>query len=402
MNRWVALAMMMALAFLNYMDRHLVFPLLGLIAKDFGITEAELGALATGFFAVYACAAPLTGIVADRVKRKTILLVALVAWSIVTALSGTAVGFMSLLLFRSLTGLGEGGYFPTALSLIGDFFGPTQRGRAIALHGVCTTLGGSAGYAIGGVLGASLGWRAPFLLAVIPGLVLAALVAVFFREPPRGGASDPREPAATAPERRPYFTIVTSRPVVLMALSACAAAFATNGLNTFFPLYLERERGVSVANAGIFTGLLFAATIVGQLSGGFLSDMFTKRMRAARPLLVAFPYLLAAPAAAGVVEMRELVLALGCYGVLQLGRGFAEPNIYGTIIDATSPHERGSAQGFLLLLTFGGSTVAPFVTGYVVNHGGFRPAIFVLAAGAAIASALSAMLFMLTRRDAHV
>jgi predicted MFS family arabinose efflux permease len=394
---------MMALAFLNYMDRHLIFPILGLIAKDFDISEDQLGALATGFFAVYACAAPLTGIIADRVSRKMILLVALVAWSIVTALSGLAVGFASLLVFRSLTGLGEGGYFPTALSLIGDFFGPTQRGRAIALHGVCTTLGGSAGYAIGGVLGEKLGWRGPFLLAVVPGLALAAVVAIAFREPTRGAMQETPAVAVAMPlVRRSYLRIVTSRGVVLMSLSACAASFAMNGLNTFFPLYLQRERHVSVGDAGILTGLLFAATILGQLSGGFLSDVLAARTRAVRPALVALPYLLAAPAVAALVEVPALAVALACYGVAQLGRGFAEPNIYGTIIDTTSPLERGSAQGFLLLLTFAGSTISPFVTGSLIRHGGYRPAIFVLAAGAAAASALSALLFVLARRDAKM
>src|SRR5262245_26915177 len=104
MNRWEGLAMLSVLAFLNYMDRNLLPPLLALIHDDLGLDEAQLGALSTGFLFVYMLSAPLVGYVADRVVRKTILLVAMLAWSIVTALSGAATGLVSLLVWRSLTG----------------------------------------------------------------------------------------------------------------------------------------------------------------------------------------------------------------------------------------------------------------------------------------------------------
>src|SRR5438067_13677210 len=142
----------MALAFLNYLDRSLLFPLQPLIRDSLGISEGAIGALSSGFFIVYAITAPLSGYVADRVPRKRVLLFAVVTWSLVTATSGLAVGFVSLLVLRSLTGLGEGGYFPTALSLLGDYFDSRERGLAIALHGLATALGGAAGYALGGWL----------------------------------------------------------------------------------------------------------------------------------------------------------------------------------------------------------------------------------------------------------
>jgi len=176
MSRWEALGILMVLAFLNYMDRSLLPPALNSIKKDLGLTSGQAGMLATGFFAVYAIMAPISGILADRFSRKRILLFAVVTWSIVTALSGTATGFATLLVWRALTGLGEGGYFPTALSLIGDLFEKNQRGKAIALHGVCTTLGGAAGLALGGILVGEFGWRMPFFLAIVPGLVLAGVL----------------------------------------------------------------------------------------------------------------------------------------------------------------------------------------------------------------------------------
>jgi predicted MFS family arabinose efflux permease len=399
-GKWGALGILMVLAFLNYMDRNLIYPLLTLIADDLKVSVEQLGALSTGFHVVYACTAPLIGAISDRVVRKRVLLFALVTWSIITALSGTATGFVSLLIFRSLTGMGEGGYFPTAVSLIGDLFEKNRRGLAIGLHGVCTTLGGSAGYAVGGVLGQRFGWRVPFVLAVVPGLALAAVLWFAFVEPPRGAhASDKQIPGASG-GRRSYVKIVTFMPVLLMSIAACLAAFAMTGINTFLPMYLVQERGVSIADAGVLTGAFFAATLIGQLSGGVLSDRIASRIQGARPLFVALPYLVAGPAVLLVANVQAVGVALAAYGFTQLLRGFAEPNIYGTIIDVTPAVERGSAQGFLLMMSFAGSSAAGWGLGALIKANGFTSSFNILSVSSAAAGALALGLFLRLRRAA--
>jgi MFS family permease len=363
MSRWEALGILMVLAFLNYMDRSLLPPALNSIKKDLGLSGGEAGALATGFFAVYAFTAPLAGYLADRLSRRRILLFAVVMWSIVTALSGTATGFASLLLWRALTGLGEGGYFPTALSLIGDLFEKNQRGKAIALHGVCTTLGGAAGLALGGILVGEFGWRMPFFLAIAPGLVLAAVLFLRFQEPPRGQKEAALPDGAPPAARRSYLAIALSTPVLLISLAACAAAFSMNAVYTFLPSFLQDAHGLTEGEAGVLTGVAFAATMLGQLAGGFSSDGLANRITGVRPLLVAAAYLLAAPAVLGIALVPTATLVVAAYAITQVGRGFAEPNLYGTVMDSVPAHERGTAQGFLLAMTFAGSTAGPWVAG---------------------------------------
>ncbi|WP_394841352.1 MFS transporter [Pendulispora brunnea] len=402
MNRWGALGILMALAFLNYMDRHLVFPLQGLIGKEFHIDTGQLGALTTGFTIVYAASAPLIGALSDRFSRKSILLMALLGWSVVTMMSGTATGFASLLVWRALTGLGEGGYFPTAVSLIGDLFGPNLRGKAIALHGVCTTLGGSAGYAMGGFLGERFGWRMPFFLSVLPGIVLAGVLARYFREPARGttapAQSESADHATVEQKPRAYWRIVTSPPVLLIALAACAAMYSMNGLNTFLPLYLVEARHISVSRAGALTGAFFACTLFGQLAGGTVSDALAGRLRGARPLLVGLAYFGVVPAAFAIVHIDAVIVALACYGLTQFGRGWAEPNLYGTIIDSVPAHERGTAQGFLLLMTFTGASLSPWVAGIIIKQSGYVPVVHMLAISAGIAASLAFALVVYVRR----
>ncbi|NWG75673.1 MAG: MFS transporter [Rubrivivax sp.] len=405
MNRWEALSILMLLAFLNYLDRNLLPPLLDPIGRELGLSNAELGALSTVFHIIYALSAPLVGYLSDRITRKKILLLALVVWSLVTAASGLATGFLSLLILRSLTGLGEGGYFPTAVSLIGDLFEPRQRGLAIALHGVCTTLGGGAGLAVGGKLGERLSWRMPFFLAIIPGLVLAAVIAARFREPPRGRMRELRAPPAAGPAgdrlvRRSYTRIVLSPAVLLIALSASTAAFMTAALTNFLPRFLTVERGLTVGSAGTATGLFFLITIPGQLAGGVLSDRLAARGPAVRPFFAGFPYLLAAPAVLAVTQLSSVPAVLLCYGFAQLARGFAEPNIYGTVIDAVPALERGTAQGFMLAATFGGASLGSWVTGLVIDASGYSAAFAVLAGFSAVAGLLALVLsrYLRTRR----
>lgn len=388
----------MVLAFLNYMDRNLLPPALDAIEKDLHLSGSQLGALSTGFFIVYAITAPLSGYLADRWRRKSILLFAVVSWSLITAVSGLATGFIMLLTFRALTGLGEGGYFPTSLSLIGDLFDPDQRGKAIGLHGACTTLGGSAGYALGGALVTAYGWRMPFFLAIVPGLVLSLVLWRFFAEPSRGQRETVPAPAPPPAQRRRYVDIATAGPVLLISLAAFAASFSMNSLNSFMPDFLQKVHHLNAKQAGVLTGVGFSATLVGQLGGGFSSDAFARRIVGARPLLVAGSYLLAAPAVLGIAYLASPTAAIVAYAVTQVGRGFGEPNLYGTIIDAVAPHECGTAQGFLLAMTFAGSSAGPWITGYLRDAAGFSHAFELLAVASAVASACALALFMRLRR----
>lgn len=83
----------------------------------------------------------------------------------------------------------------------------------------------------------------------------------------------------------------------------------------------------------------------------------------------------------------------------QVGRGFAEPNMYGTVIDAVPATERGAAQGFLLMLSFGGASISPTTTGYIIDRVGYHTASATLAGFASMGGLLAALLSAIVRRQ---
>ena len=399
MNHWSGLAILALLAFFNYLSRNMIYPLFDLIGKDLKIKEGKMGMLGSGFYGVYAFSAPVLGYLSDRVSRKNIIMMMLIAWTLSTVGSGLSPNFVFLLICVSLTGLGEGGYFPTALSLIGDFFGTASRGRAIAIMGASNTLGGATGLAAGGALGQAYGWRVPYVGAIVPGILLALILWVAFHEPARGGDSKSLKKEAPEGGRlKAYLRMVTSVPVMMIALASALAGYAMNGPNTFFAKFAKDKLGVSVKGSGMSAGAGYAATMIGQFGGGFLSDGLSKVV-GSRPLLVAFAYLGAVPVFLGLPHVGAIGTATLLYALTQVGRGFAEPNFYGTILDSVSAEDRGAAQGFMLMLTFGGATISPTVTGFMIEKLGWDVAWYHLAITSALAGALGLFLFAWLRKQ---
>ena len=166
------------------------------------------------------------------------------------------------------------------------------------------------------------------------------------------------------------------------------------------PKFLEEALHVPTAQAGLLSGFAFWATLIGQLSGGVLSDRLVLRVRGVRPLLMGVPYLLAAPALWAMAAVDRVPVVMIAWSLAMIARGFAEPNIYGTVIDSVSAHERGAAQGFMLCGTFVGASLGTLVTGKVIDVAGYGTAIPALALIAALSGALGTALCLYLRRRA--
>jgi len=127
------LAVMVAINFLNYMDRWVAAAASPIIQKEFGLSDTLIGLLGSAFLLVYAVSALPFGYWADRGVRKVVIGVGVTIWSIATLFTGFSRNFAHLFISRSVLGIGEAGYYPAGTSLLSDWFPKEQRGRVMSI-----------------------------------------------------------------------------------------------------------------------------------------------------------------------------------------------------------------------------------------------------------------------------
>ena len=252
--------------------------LLPLIKEDLQLSDTQLG-LVTGFaFALfYATFGIPIARLADLWVRKRIISIALVFWSIMTALCGAAQNFAHLMLARIGVGAGEAGCIPPSHSLISDYFPVEKRSSALAIHTAGASIGIIIGLSLGGYLSVHIGWRWTFVLFALPGFVLALLAWLTLREPRRGHADGVTEETPAEPlfETLKLLFKIPSYPHLLGFFAF--GTLAGFGFNQWLPSFYSRSFGMSQEHIGLFFGIaLGAGGAIGGLLGGHLADRLMK------------------------------------------------------------------------------------------------------------------------------
>ncbi len=166
---WIALALLTALNLLNYTDRYVLAGAQPLIQRAFHVDDERVGALTFAFFITYMLAAPLTGWLGDRFPRKPLIIAGALLWSLLTLLTAFVHTFGELYLRHALVGIGEASFCIFAPALLSDYWPPAQRNRILTIFYLSLPIGAALGYILGGTLGQTYGWRAPFYVAAVPG-----------------------------------------------------------------------------------------------------------------------------------------------------------------------------------------------------------------------------------------
>jgi MFS family permease len=274
---------MVGINFLNYMDRYVAAVASPLIQKEFSLSNADIGLLASAFLLVYAVAALPFGYWADRGVRRTVVGIGVAIWSLATLFTGFARNFFQLFLSRAILGIGEASYYPAGTSLLSDYFPKDQRGRVMSIWGVGSTFGIAVGFAGGGYIADKFGWRNAFFFAAVPG-ILFALLAFGLREPLRGSAEE-RGPAVkeTHDANLRNFLGLMRIPTLRATILAQTVLYFVLASNAFWlPTLLVRRFDLSVSQAGLFAGIvLVLGGLIGTLAGGWIADRLARKNPAA-------------------------------------------------------------------------------------------------------------------------
>ena len=276
--------LLLALNLLNYLDRYILPGAQPLIQREFHATDQQMGALTTAFFLTYMLVAPLSGWLGDWFRRKPLIVIGALLWSFATLASAFVHDYWGLYLRRSMVGVGEATFGIFAPAVLADFYPDRERNKILSIFYVAIPVGAALGYAAGGEIGSALGWRAPFLLCAIPGVLVALLYGRWGREPERGACDRIR----TTVDRR--LSLESLRDFVrqgtgLLTNSAFLAAtfgmaevtFALGGISAWVPTFLHRHNGLSVANASLAVSAITVIDgIAGTIAGGWIAQRWLR------------------------------------------------------------------------------------------------------------------------------
>jgi MFS family permease len=301
----VALLLLTALNLLNYIDRYILPGAQPLIQAEFKVSDGRISLLTTALFVTYMVTAPFTGWMGDRFRRKPLIVAGAVLWSLATLVTFWVHDYWSRFFRHALVGVGEATFGIFAPAVISDFFPPKERNRILSFFYLAIPVGAALGYLVGGQLGERYGWRTPFLVGAIPGLLVAGAYALFATEPVRGGSEGEDRSALPKSKPKPREMLQNSVGLFRNAGFLCATlgmammVFTLGGISTWMPTFMSRFAGMSVGKAGTVLGAITVVDgLAGTVIGGWLAQRWLKRDHRALYLLSAWSVLATLPFAA--------------------------------------------------------------------------------------------------------
>lgn len=322
------------------------------VKQAFSLSDTQLGLLlGLAYGASFAVASLLIGPIIDRTRRVNLLAAMLALWSLATAACGLATGFAMLLAMRVLVGIAEAGSSPAAFSLLSDIFPPSRRGMAIGVYKIGAPVGIMTASLVGAHVAERYGWRAAFLVAGVPGILLALVAWRGLDEPVRGALERTAAAATPTSVRGAAMRLRRTPGALPLMLGIVVVIFAGAGVSAFTVPFLQRTHGMSLADAGASFALASSFGALTLLALGLVADRLahTGLHRSlwfsavtALLVLVCGSVMLLAPARAASLG--------GLYAWQMMVVGITAPN-YAALLSITPPSMRGTVTALLMLGT---------------------------------------------------
>nr|WP_295106379.1 MFS transporter [uncultured Caulobacter sp.] len=393
--RWLIITVLFIITTINYADRA-TFSIAGQSAsKELGLDPVAMGYILSAFAWAYVIGQIPGGALLDKFGSKKIYAIALVVWSAFTALQGFAGFFTGLMaasvlfVMRFAVGLGESPSFPANARIVAAWFPGSERGTASAIFNSAQYFSLVAFAPLMGWLAHQFGWRSVFWVMGVVGIIAAAVFVKLIHSPlthpavnkaevdyiEAGGGLVRMEEAAAS--NGAAFTwanvkqVLSSRMLLGVYLGQYCINVLTYFFVTWFPIYLVKERGLSILQAGFTAALPALCGFAGGILGGMISDGLLKKtgnLDIARktPLLLGM-VLATCIIVCNYVEQEWLVIVI--MAAAFFGKGVA--SLGWAVVADTSPKEMAGVTGGIFN-TFGNvaGIVTPIVIGYIVKATG--------------------------------
>ncbi|HXJ17302.1 MAG TPA: MFS transporter [Candidatus Polarisedimenticolia bacterium] len=293
-----ALVILTTIYSLNFLDRTVINILIDPIKHEYHLSDTVMGFISGfGFVMMYSILAAPVARWADRGNRRSIITWGLVLWSGMTALGGVARNALQLTLSRFGVGIGEAAGTAPSTSMISDLFPGEKRLTAMSIYQLGPVIGGFLGSFIGGWVNQYYGWHDAFLVAGVPGLLVALVFRFTVKEPTRGISEKQKVDTSQQGLRETIRFMSGQKCYVFLLAGFCFTTFTQFGFGTWTAVFLGRIQHLNTAQIGTYAGTLRGiAGLAGTLAGGYLSDWAGRKNVRWRIYVSAIASMLTAPA----------------------------------------------------------------------------------------------------------
>ena len=366
---WYVLGLLCLGCIASNVNRSLVLALAEPIRAEFHLSDTQFGFLAGMAFAVaYSIAGIPVAMLVNRVNRARLISALLATWSLITVVTGFGSSYLTLLLTRLGVAAAESGGAPTSVSLIGDYFPPAKRGRAVGIFYAQTSASLIVAFAAAGYLAQAYGWRMVFVLGGLPGLALSLIFLFTMREPKRG-TFDP--PHAHDHDASHPGVIEVARAMAkdkVLASLTLAGGFAVAGqagISTFCSPFFSRIHHFTLPHASLtVAAVVGGGATVGALVGGFLYDHVSKTAPRHGCYVVAVLLALSGVLMTLGFMVPSVPLAIGLLFVGQVCLCTYLAALFPTATLSAPLRIRGAALSFIMLvMNIGGYGLGPQLAG---------------------------------------
>lgn len=373
--RRIVLGLTLLLVAVAYLDRVCIATAAPTIRRELGLDAEQMGFVFSAFTLSYALFEVPSGYFADRFGPRLALTRIVAWWSIMTAATGLAAGFASLLALRFLFGIGEAGAFPSTARVYARWLPERERGWAFGLAIATGAVGGALTMKLVVWLLSWTTWRVAFAIFGAVGFAWAAIWWTFFTDDPRAhprmGEEELRiigESSARGPDRVPWGLVVRNKSLLVLCFMYAGAIYGWYFYLTWLPTYLKEARGFDLARAGTLSSLPLLGIAAGVWGGGYASDRLAARHGPAGrrlPGVIGFPLAALATLAAATTSSSEAAAWF-----LTAAAGFGAAGVapaWAVCLEIGGEHA-GVISGAMNMFGNLGGTLCPIVVGYSVQR----------------------------------
>lgn len=357
---WIVVGLLWVVALLNYMDRQMLSTMRPSMQVDIAElqTAANFGYLMAIFLWIYGFMSPVSGIIADRLNRKWLIVGSLFVWSGVTFMMGYSTTFNQLYWLRAIMGVSEALYIPAGLSLIADYHSDKTRSLAVGIHMTGLYMGQALG-GFGATIASEFSWQQAFHLFGMVGIVYSAVLILFLKE--KRTSATPETQKEKVPLFKGLAVLLSNISFWIILFYFAIPSLPGWGVKNWLPTLFAENLNIDMTQAGPLSTITIAASsFIGVIFGGILSDRWVQKNLRGRIYTSAIGLGLTIPALMFIGFGHSLFAVIGAALCFGFGFGMFDANNMPILCQFVSSKYRATAYGLM-------NMVGVFFGAYITN-----------------------------------